>query len=132
MQNLSMVKHKILFDWILIYFIFLVFCINLIIFIEQIRIRIAIILICVLCSFLFYPIYKVDKSRAADYVKDQKSSDKNQQAEVVIVSKENEETIENVENTETHDDFDIYCEFCGKKIQSGMKICPECGSKLES
>jgi ribosome-binding ATPase YchF (GTP1/OBG family) len=83
-------------------------------------------------DLIFYPIYKVDKSRAADYVKDQKSSEKNQKAEVVIVSKENEETIESVENTETHNDFDIYCEFCGKKIKSSMKICPECGSKLEA
>jgi hypothetical protein len=130
-----MTSHQILILWSFVYIILLSLCLGLFLQFEAIRIRIAILLICLILSFIFYPIYILDKRNSARIIKAQKSKkskiltsgtnklEKNKE-ELVIP----EQGLKTQDNTEKK--IDITCEFCGKKIDEDVKLCPYCGTKL--
>jgi energy-coupling factor transporter transmembrane protein EcfT len=138
-----MTKHKLLINWFLLYIIILCLGLSLIFYFEAIRIQIAIILLILLISFIFYPIYHLDK-RISE--KDNKEHVNAKSKEIRTTSNEQEKVKEegrkkepetdneiinlNPKEEELNNKIKIYCTFCGKKIDEDAKICPYCGISL--
>ena len=138
-----MTKHKLLINWFLLYIIILCLGLSLIFYFEAIRIQIAIILLILLISFIFYPIYHLDKRVSEKYNKEHVSAKSreertrsNEQEKVKeedrIMEPETNSEIINLNPKEEYlnNKIKIYCKFCGKKIDEDAKICPYCGTSL--
>jgi len=138
-----MTKHKLLINWFLLFIIILCLCLSLFFCFKVVRLQIAIILIILLLSFIFYPIYLLDKRISDNYDMEQIEAKskrlKTRSIELEKVTKKGEimETqlkseILNLNNKgeENHNKIKIYCKFCGKKIVEDVKICPYCGTSL--
>ncbi len=130
-----MIKHRLLIIWIIIYIIILFLCLGLLLNFEAIRIRIAILLVGLIFSFIFYPIYIFDKRNSKRAIKVHKSkTSKILTADLNELEKKKEDLLvveqgsQSQENTEKK--TEIYCNFCGKKVDEDVKLCPYCGTDL--
>ena len=138
-----MTKHKILINWILLYTIILCLCLSLLFYFKAIRVQIALILLILLISFIFYPIYLLDKRFSKKYKKKRIEArskglmtrinelGKATEKEVMMEPELKNETLSlNNKGEEPKNKVKIYCKFCGKKIDEDVKICPYCGTSL--
>lgn len=138
-----MTKHKLLIYWLLIYIIIFFLCLSLIFYFEAIRVRIALILVVLLISFIFYPIYNFDKNASEIKIEEQNRAQSNKVKSEINQGEKVKEKVEKTEqeipnalislNTESEENYDKiieFCKFCGKKIDKDAKICPYCGTNF--
>ncbi len=128
-----MIKHKLLFYWTLIFFLTILVLVNLLSYFDEIRIKLAIILLCVLISFIFYPIIISDKRLTIKRIKKEKSKKiKEKKAQLDKKEKEIETPQQQsiISSVNTNSEKIIICKYCGKNIDKDEKICLYCGENL--
>ncbi len=115
-----MTKHNLLINWVFIYIIIICLCIGLLLYFEAIRIKIAILLVGLVFSFIFYPIYILDKKHSERAIKEHKSKKSKeflpnlneQEKEKVEIIEQKSESIEEIikaEGEDTDKKIEIYC-----------------------
>lgn len=138
-----MTKHNLLINWTLIYIILFCLCFSLFVSIQVARIKIAMLLLIILISLVFYPIYIVDKRRSEKYnMKQKKAKVKEIESKEIEIEKKGESIIieqdvkaeilnlNNKKDEEIQSNPKFYCKFCGKKIDVDIETCPNCKTRL--
>ncbi len=138
-----MVKHKLLFYWTLIFALIVLVLVNLFVYFDEIRIKLAIILLCLLIFFIFYPIIIIDKRLTTKSIKKEKVK-KIKEKKAQLDKKEEEietseqQSINSILNTNSEERVtditqSIICKYCGKSIDKDdedEKICLYCREDL--
>ncbi|MFX1339424.1 MAG: hypothetical protein ACFFDK_12500 [Promethearchaeota archaeon] len=87
-------------------------------------------------SFIFYPIYFLDKSISKRFIKTEKSKkSKVSKADLIGLEKEKENLvdIQPISNIQENIDkkIEFTCNFCGEKVVEDVKLCPYCGQIIK-
>jgi len=127
-----MTSHRILIIWIAIYITLLFICLCFFLYFDAIRIKIATLLVGLLLSFIFYPIYILDKRNYTRLKNAQKTKKlKVTSSELYETEKKKEEKVIVEQVSKTQDEIEkninITCNLCGKKVHEDVKLCPYCG-----